>query len=178
MPETNSSNPKDCTFIDERVFNELFCQYWNSVYQVCLRYTGSENDSEELAQDIFFSIWKRRDNIYIEDISKYLHGAAKLGSFNLMRSKSRKKLNKSELTEEPVNDQHPGQQMELKELNTYYFKFCNTLPEPCRQIFLLSRQQSMSHKQISEKLNISTGMVEYYIGTALRNIRKKLQPFL
>ena len=57
MLNTNGANLETCTFIDERILNELFQKYWNSVYHVCLKYTGSEIDSEELAQDIFFSIW-------------------------------------------------------------------------------------------------------------------------
>jgi len=178
MPNANGANLEACTFIDERILNELFQKYWNSVYHICLKYTGSEIDSEELAQDIFFSIWKRREDIAIQDISKYLHGAAKLKAFNFMRNKNRAKLEITDLSTEAVNNEHPAIQMEFKELNAYFSKFCNTLPEPSREIFLLSRNHAMSHKQISEKMNISLGMVEYHIGSALKRIRKKLHTFL
>jgi RNA polymerase sigma factor, sigma-70 family len=178
MLDTNGADLETCTFIDERILNELFQKYWNSVYHVCLKYTGSEIDSEELAQDIFFSIWKRRETINVQDISRYLHGAAKLKAFNFMRNKSRAKLEITDLSAEPVDNEHPAIQLEFKELNANFSKFCNTLPDPCREIFLLSRNHAMSHKQISEKMNISLGMVEYHIGTALKRIRKKLHAFL
>ena len=176
MLDTNGAEA--CTFIDERILNDLFQKYWNSVYHICLKYTGSEIDSEELAQDIFFSIWKRRDTIDIQDIAKYLHGAAKLMAFNFMRNKARIRLEITDLTIDPVNNEHPALQMEFKELSAYFSRSCNTLPEPSRQIFLLSRQHALSHKQISEKMNISLGMVEYHIGNALRSMRKKLDLFL
>lgn len=178
MLDTDYRSSGDHRFINEPIFNELFNKYWNSVYSSCLKYTGSESAAEELTQEIFFSVWKRRTQITILDISKYLHGAAKLNSFNYIRNQSRKRVEHADPVVEPIDHDHPAHQMEFKELNAYFFESCNLLPEPSRRIFMLSREQAMSHKQIAEKMNISVSMVEYHIGNALRKIRKKISAFL
>ncbi|SEW52753.1 sigma-70 family RNA polymerase sigma factor [Chitinophaga arvensicola] len=162
--------------IDEQSFKQLFHQYWHSVFSVCLKYTGSAEDSRELAQDIFFSLWRRRHQLDVKtNISTYLHGAARLKSFEFMRNASRLKERSAG---GPPPDTAAGDAamiLEHKELHDQLQHFIDHLPEPGQKIFRLSREQGLTHKEIAADTGISVGMVEYYIGTALRTLRNKLK---
>jgi len=47
--------------------------------------------------------------------------------------------------------------------------FANKLPAKMRQVFLMSRQQRMTYKEIAQELNISVKTVENQMSTALKN---------
>ena len=65
-----------------------------------------------------------------------------------------------------------------KELVTQINAVVKTLPKKCRIVYSLSRNKQLSHKEISEKLNISTKTVENHIGFALKTLRCALGPML
>jgi RNA polymerase sigma-70 factor (ECF subfamily) len=54
----------------------------------------------------------------------------------------------------------------------------DSLPEKCREAFLLSRVEQLSHQGITEKLNISISTVEKHIGKALKIIRRQVKDFI
>lgn len=178
MASVSGSSSSNNTILDEHDFNLLFQEHWNSVYHACIKYSGSEQDAQELAQDIFISVWRRRDEINMNNISAYLHGAAKLQSLQYLRGKSRRKVVYSD--EEPtiIHHDHPGNKIEYKELYASFSDYCEQLPEPGKQVFLLSREYQLSHKEIAKKMNLSIGMVQYHMGSVLKIIRKKFQTYL
>ena len=51
------------------------------------------------------------------------------------------------------------------------------LPEKTREVFILSKQEGMSYKEISEKLNISPKTVENQMGRAFKHLREKLKNY-
>ncbi|WP_455584585.1 RNA polymerase sigma-70 factor [Bacteroides sp.] len=52
------------------------------------------------------------------------------------------------------------------------------LPSRTREIFIMSRMQNMSHKEIAAKLDITTKGVEFHIGKALKELRISLKDYL
>lgn len=171
MPELRYINS-----LDEQSFKELFDQYWHSVFTACLKYTGSPEDSKELAQDIFFSLWRRRNQLdVISNISAYLHSAAKLKSFEFLRNEKRLKARAASHPAPEPEDNYTAMALEHKELDMQLQEFISRLPEPRQKIFRLSREKGLSHKQISSDTGISLSMVEYHIGNALRMLRNKLK---
>lgn len=178
MSGANVVNKEVDRFIDEDDFNEIFQQYWNSVYYICVKYVGAKEDAEEIAHDIFISLWKRKDQVAIQNISAYLHKAAKLKAFNFMRAKRTIQTSFMDGIVEPATNRHPENQLVYKELVHNFSAYCNQLPEPRKEVFLLSRTYAMSHKDISKKMNMSLAMVEYHMGLALKSIREKMRRFL
>jgi len=163
--------------LDELAFEALFNKYWDAVFSVCLKYTGSAEDSRELTQDIFYSLWQRREHLEIKStISAYLHGAAKLKSFEFMRSRGRAKEKAVKLAVHYEDEDHfSAHAIEYKELSANILRFVDHLPEPGKSIFCLSRNEGLSHKEIAAQTGFSVGMVEYYMGIVLRILRSKLK---
>lgn len=65
--------------INSNSFEIIYRQHWEAVYAVCYHYTQSRHASEELVQEIFQSLWDRRQNLIIETtLEHYLIRAARL----------------------------------------------------------------------------------------------------
>ena len=68
----------------------------------------------------------------------------------------------------------PETKLMHKELVEQINAIVETLPKKCRKVYKLSRQEQLSHKEIAERLEISTKTVENHITNALRIIRATL----
>lgn len=162
---------------DEDAFKIIFDTYWQSVYTVLLKYTSSDEDAEELTQDIFYSLWQRRKDLCLQsDLSHYLHGSAKLKAFQHLRNNYRHQQRLNELNSH--DEVYSRQPMHYKELETDFQQAIDGLPEPGREIFILSHSELFSQKEIAEKTGRSVQMVKYYVSTARHQLRKKLKHHL
>ena len=164
---------------DQMAFEIMFQKYWDMVMSVCMKYIGSEEDAKELTQDIFYSIWTRRAELTIKtNLSAYLHQCAKNKSFNFLRDRARQQAKLGLVSLPPLIDGHSAQEMDLKELRLTLQQATNNLIEPGKEIFKLSREESLSHREIALKLNISVKTVEYHIGKAMRHFKAQLKDYL
>jgi RNA polymerase sigma-70 factor (ECF subfamily) len=64
------------------------------------------------------------------------------------------------------------------ELRAHIRQAIDRLPERCRAVFLLSRYEELSYREIAEKLDISVKTVENQMGKALKIMREQLKEFL
>lgn len=55
---------------------------------------------------------------------------------------------------------------------SFYAPYIDTLPERCREIFLLNKRDGMKYKEIAERFQISVNTVDNHISKALRLIRE------
>ncbi|RQO66312.1 hypothetical protein DBR43_29240 [Pedobacter sp. KBW06] len=164
---------------DQNAFETVFQKYWDMVLSVCIKYTGSEEDAKELTQDIFYSIWTRRADLTIKtNLSAYLHQSAKNKSFNFLRDRERQQAKLSLVALPPLVDGYSAQEIDLKELRLMLQQTTNKLIEPGKGIFKLSREESLSHREIALRMNISVKTVEYHIGKALRHFKTQLKDYL
>jgi len=159
-------------------FNELFNSHWHGVYNLCLRYCAEEAVAKDLTQNIFMSIWEKKTTFQDKkSAEQYLSKSAKYQVLNYLR-------NKKDTVEA---NEHTGNQNSIETLryNPESVYTCNelsrninlqieTLPEPARTIFLLSRQQTKSYLQIADQLGISVKTVEKHMTRALRSLRTAL----
>jgi DNA-directed RNA polymerase specialized sigma24 family protein len=51
--------------INERTFQKLYNEHWEQVYSYCLHHCQDEYVAEEIVQDIFLSLWDRREELVI-----------------------------------------------------------------------------------------------------------------
>jgi len=65
-----------------------------------------------------------------------------------------------------------------KELKSKIDAAISELPEKCREVFLLSRNENMKYQQIADTLQISVKTVEAQMSKALAHLRSRLGPYL
>jgi len=161
---------------DEKAFEIIFNRYWDKVYSVCYRGTRAREESREMTQDIFKSLWERRKTLPIEGpLTDYLNKSARYQVYNYYRDQSTHKRHLDCFFMSYCGEENCTENQVLYEqLEDRLGKLIDQLPCACKTVFQLSRQKHLSHKQISELLNISTSTVEYHITNALRYLEKAL----
>ena len=68
-------------------FEEIYSRYWFKIYRIAFNQTGNKEEAEELVQDVFLSIWNRRETIVIHNLDLYLVISIKNKVYDLIRSK-------------------------------------------------------------------------------------------
>lgn len=138
-----------------------------------------QNIAEDLAQEVFFDLWRKRDKLNIKtSLKAYLRRAAVNKTLNYIRDK---KINFEEEDKIPDLDNEQTsviQKMSADELQVKITAAIDSLPERCRIIFSLSRYEEMTYKEIAQKLDISIKTVENQISKALSILRVALGDYI
>ncbi|MFT4022707.1 MAG: RNA polymerase sigma-70 factor [Flavihumibacter sp.] len=163
---------------DHHAFRIIYDHYWSKVFALALRKTGNSAEAEEIVQEIFTDLWQRQGRLQIQKtLSHYLSTAVKYKVIDLFEKQAvRQRFRRSELAQLPATASLPDY-VRIKELKDSIAALTNALPEKCRLVFQLSRQEGLNHEEIANKLNISTKTVESHLTRALRYFRTGLQQF-
>ena len=157
-------------------FDLLFDRYSQPLYQFGFSHLKISQDAEEIVQEVFYRLWECRkkipENVYFKS---YLFGIA----YHVIMDFFRKRLNDHKyedyLRSKAIPECNEIQEaMEYSELNGQLNNIIEKLPLRRKEIYNLSRQEGLSHKEIALKLNITPKTVENHINLALRYIRKML----
>ncbi|WP_125721257.1 RNA polymerase sigma-70 factor [Flavobacterium ustbae] len=165
--------------INAQNFPEIYDLYWDELFSFCRHHCGDEEGAKEIVQLIFISIWERRDELQIETSMKgYLYGAAKLKILEYHRRKASKaKFDVVYSAELDTVSNNTEEHILHKNLFEELQSAINSLPERCRQVYLMSREQGMDNRLIAATLTITEKAVEGNMTRALRHIRNHLKVF-
>ncbi|GAA4778848.1 hypothetical protein GCM10023231_01800 [Olivibacter ginsenosidimutans] len=165
------------TFQKIASFKRLFQFYWERVFAHCLFYSKDLNTSKDLTQNIFLDLWERgKEFPDQESLEKYLSRCAKyqvLNYFHYQNTTQRCPI--EDIPEQPDYRNNPEYLFQYKQLAENLERLIDSLREPCRTVFCMSRKQNLSHKAISNQMGISISTVEYHMSNALRYLRKQLE---
>lgn len=147
------------------------------MFAVCFRYTKDEERSKEIVQEVFKSVWERRNSLQIQGPPEhYLVRASKLKMMEGFRSETKVKEHLSAVGYlQPQSEHTTSNQILFNEQVKLLDSGVAELPEKCRQVFQLSQQSMLSHTQIALGLNISNKTVENYLSQANQLLRKKIR---
>lgn len=157
---------------DKQAFRLLFDRYFTPLCRFMYLFIKDREQVEELAVDIFMHLWTNRGNLGIRDnLKSYIFCMARNKCLNIMRKKKR-----TVWFEEVDFDIYIREESlcEAEELMYVIEEAVCRLPEKCREVFRLSREQGMPNREVAEKLNISVKTVEGQITKALKSIREQL----
>lgn len=162
---------------DHSAFEKIYNKYWSKLYVSAFNLLRNRTLCEDILQDIFTQLWLKRSTNKINNLSNYLLTSVRFQVFKAIRDgKARTDLF---IEKEVINDQlNPENFLNEKELNRILDENIEQLPEKCREIFMLSRKQHLSVKQIAERLNISPKTVENQITIALKRLKLSMGDFL
>ncbi len=159
---------------DERVLAEIYDRYWEKMLAVAFNRLGNLEEAEECVQDVFYKLWKLRHDFSLEkaELANYLARAIRNQSFNILERRYRERVKSESYTPvEDINLLSPERQLLIRELQQQIDNSINSLPPQCQLVFKLSRQQGLSNKEISEKLNLSGNTVKSHLKKANKDIQ-------
>ena len=161
---------------DQKAFRQLFSQYYRYLTTIAWRMTHEDTTAQDMAQDAFAELWKRRNDLPDDLLVKsYLRQTVVNKCLNYLKKQKRLSFEEvpPEISTGPSQDaQH---QMEARDLKAAVQKAVDELPDKCRIVFSMSRFEHMSHKEIAQILDITIKTVENQITIALKRIRSALK---
>jgi len=166
--------------IFEAKFEEMFKQYFSSLCYFARKYLSDMDSSKEVVHKVFIAIWENRDNFDFEKPAKsYLFMAVYNRCMNHLRDNNKFSRDDSPNRQEIIPlEQDSSEQIEAAELESQIWKTINSLPEKCREIFILNRFEGKKYAEIAEKLHISVKTVETQMSKALSILRDNLKDYL
>jgi len=161
---------------DDKAFTEIYDRYWKKLFYIAAHKLQNLAEAEEVVQDIFLELWKRRTELNITtSLSSYLAVCVKYKVINVLAKRILQlRYRTYNLHHLHLSDRSTEQVIQFEALKEQLVKETAKLPEKCRLVFQLSREEGYSHKQISAKLGISEKTVESHLSKALRSLRTGL----
>ncbi|MBB6109320.1 RNA polymerase sigma-70 factor, ECF subfamily [Mucilaginibacter lappiensis] len=162
-----------CNNNDEKAFELLFHLLNNSLTKFCILYVNQREIAEEIVSDVFVKCWLNRKTLTeILNPETYLFVAVKNQSLNHIKKYSSIHLVQIEETNsvEFVNTYNPQREIENKELIFRMDKAITALPQQCRIVFRLIKEDGMKYKEVAEILNISPRTVQTQLFRAIKKL--------
>lgn len=162
------------TFHTRSDFEQLFKEHYSSLVNYAFRMVKDKDTAEDLCQQVFVSLWEKRETIEIEgNIKSYLLRSTHNACLN--HFKHQKVVEQHQQSVDQVEEADSRDILEAEELRSKIGASVKKLPTQCRKVFLMSRLQGKKYAQIAEELEISIKTVENQMGKALKLLRSDLQ---
>lgn len=161
-------------------YQSLFEKYYPQLVRFAMVYVKDSDIAEEIVQDLFVKLWIKKDTLKIKSAFKsYLFSAVRNRAFNYFRDKKEYLNVESDLPLiDKISSHQDSTNFDFEKLQAAVKSAIEALPEKCRKIFRMSREEELTYKQIAEKLDVSPKTVENQMGIALKKLRESLQPIL
>jgi len=164
----------------EEAFEVLYLRHWENIYKAAFVLLKDSSASKDVVQDIFIWLWQKRNQLEIQTLPAYLKTAVKFKVANYIRSGNFREsffetLGKLTITE---NAPEAAEITEMKELKAIIINAVELLPDKCRTIYKLSRNENLTNQQIADQLGLSVKTVEGQMTIALRRIKGAIGPYL
>ncbi|MBS1592646.1 MAG: RNA polymerase sigma-70 factor [Bacteroidetes bacterium] len=164
---------------NQTAFDELYERYWKNIFREAVSVLKNQSDAEDCVQELFISIWKRRDKIQITgSVQAYLHKSIRYICIHFIEKNITKNNYLEELTAYLQNEQPvltPDEIIGFEELTIEMQHIIEMLPEKMRNVFELSRNEQLSYREIALQLGISEETVKKQVYNALKFIRSQMK---
>lgn len=162
----------------DKAFENIYRQYSGKLYNFVMTIShGDHYMAEEIVQSTFIKLWEVREQIDSKkSILSYLSTIAKNSLFNKYQRQTVEFLYQQFLLkEQPVYDMITEKETERKWLENYVDELIEQLPPSRKRIFILSRKEEFSTKEIADMMQISISTVETQLSLATKFIRKQFE---
>ena len=162
----------------------LFRRYYPSLIFYSTRLVGDE-EAEDVVQDVFVELWRRKDYIEIGDqIQAFLYRAVYTRALNVLKHRNvedgycaaMEEINQRRAEFYQPDNNEVIRRIEDRELRKEIHDAINELPDKCREVFKLSYLHDMRNKEIADALGVSLRTVEAHMYKALKYLRGRLNP--
>ena len=162
-------------------FGNLYERYYSMLCVIAYEFTRDKILAEEMVEETFLELWEKRDLINItSSVKNYLIKSTQNTCLQHIRRKKiyTQSLDSNIPDQIPWGDDYPLGMLFERELSEIIDQTIQKLPEQCRKIFLLSRDEELSYAQIAVVLGISENTVKTQIKKALLRLRISLKDYM
>lgn len=156
---------------DKLIYSQIFREYSQTLFNFLYYKSGNQKLAEDLTQEAFLKLWINCSKVSFEKAKGYVFTTGQNLMLNTFKH-NKVKLKFENLGHSEKDVESPAYLLEEKELKTQIEEAISALPEKQREVFLLSRIDKKTYKEIAELLGISRQAVEKRIYNALDSLRK------
>ncbi|MEZ4903317.1 MAG: RNA polymerase sigma-70 factor [Spirosomataceae bacterium] len=137
-------------------------------------------EAEEIVQNVFVTIWEKRETIEItQSLQSYLYRAVHNHCLNRIKHQKVRDEHQQYVQDyQEVSYESVSETVYKNELEQQLSKSIEKLPEQCRIIFKMSRFEELRYQEIADKMGLSVKTIENQIGKALKILRTELADYL
>jgi RNA polymerase sigma-70 factor (family 1) len=179
---------KNHTSIQEELFTSLFKEYAGRVFRFFRHQVKRDDLAEDLTQEVFVNIWKRKDELFKEEQSEewsnnslgaYLFVTARNHLYNHLEKALKAEQCLLRLEETGSSDQssyysHIEEEIAVKELKAEFGDILSSLSPQRKRAFELSREYNLSYYEIAHTMGIAPRTVEKHVSAALKTLRARM----
>lgn len=162
---------------DERAYGRLVSRHLDRVRRVATGFTGSAADADDIAQDVFLSVWRHA--------AKWQAGEARFSTWlyrvtanrcidHARRGRIRNWIGLDRIEAIFASDDDPERELAGRHELAAAAKSVAALPDRQRMAILLSVSAGLANPDIAETMGVSTGAVEQLLVRARRTLREQL----
>ena len=185
MKENVSLNAQHINELQQRIaeyedviaYRKLFFHFFLPLKSFSNSIIKSNETAEEIVSDILIEIWARRKKLQaIEDLRMYLYTSVRNASLRkLQQTQKRTTLSLDDiLVEFASTDANAETNLITQELSQKIQSAIDLLPQQCKIIFKLAKEDKLKYKEIAELLNISVKTIDSQLAIALKKITSVL----
>jgi RNA polymerase sigma-70 factor (ECF subfamily) len=158
---------------DHAAFTEIHNRFWEILINAAYQRLKSREAAEEAVQDIFVSLYVRREEVRPKGgLEAYLKTALKFKVIDAYRAQQTYYTHlDSIIYESKLQSAEHDQESEIREMRNRINIAAAKMPEKCREVFLLSKMEQLSQQEIADRLDISVSTVKKHIHKALGILR-------
>jgi len=154
--------------LDEKGLEGLFRAHYTGLCRFAVGFVKEEETAREIVQETFVHLWEKRHTIDpARPVKSYLATAVRNRCLNHLRDTKKFSPGLLELEENALSGAiHQPDRWSEQELHKRIVEAVEELPDKCREIFRLSRDQNLRYQEIAERLEISVKTVETQMSKA------------
>jgi RNA polymerase sigma-70 factor (ECF subfamily) len=161
-------------------FRQLFDEHRDTVFRFLYRLAGNRHDAEDLAQETFVRLWRKRDQFRGDgSVEGYLRRIAYRTFLNARARLSRPRGPHVEEHEPVDSSPDPSESASRSELKSFLLahvrRAVDGLPPSWREPFVLFRYEGLKLKQIADALGITPKAAEIRVARALERVAAELR---
>ena len=158
-------------------FERLYNMYSGKLYNFIMRISsGNQYMAEEVVQSAFIRVWEVRERVEPESsFISFLCTIAKNLLMNMYQRQTVEYVYNEYLKNTGVDrDSQTEESIDLRFLNEYIDSLAEELPAQRKKIFILSKRQNYTNKEIAEMMGISESTVATQLSLAVKFMREQL----
>ncbi|KIC95907.1 RNA polymerase sigma-70 factor [Flavihumibacter solisilvae] len=162
---------------DQQAFTCLYRRYWKELFLTAAKALRDNDAAADIVQDVFLSLWNRRTELQLEgSLAAYLHTSVRYKAIHFIE-KNIVRRDYAALLTVLASDYLPAsaeERLQLKEAQFIIHETVAKMPPKMQEVYRLSREEHLSHKEISDKMGISAETTKKHIQHALKLIKLAL----
>jgi RNA polymerase sigma-70 factor (ECF subfamily) len=159
--------------LNQQDYKQCFDQYFDPLRNYLYYKCGDSDLATDIVQDVFLKVWEKPIDVTSKTIKSLLYKMVNDAFFDHLRKNkvANKYLSRLDLN---LNSNGPDDILEFEELKQQYETSLATLGEKQRCVFLMSRMEDLTYKEIAGRLSISVKAVEKRMSQALKVLKQKV----